>query len=105
MALFLEHRWLILAVLEALAWASTFLMLYARYRLRSTAWFRAGVVLTVLTGVIPQVSMGTINYIGTREIDLFTAVIVALIIYGATAGKKDVRRLDAWVRNKYGREE
>ncbi len=105
MDLFLEYRWLILAVLEVLAWASTFLMFYARYRLRSTALFRAGVLLTILTGVIPQIGMGIINYIGTREIDLFTAVIVALILYGVTAGKKDVRRLDAWVQNKYGRAE
>lgn len=105
MAFFLEYRWLILAVLEVLAWASTFLMFYARYRLRSDALFRAGVVLTLLTGVIPQVAMGIINYLGTREIDLFTAVIVALILYGATAGKKDVRRLDTWMQNKYGRRE
>ncbi|MDR7867056.1 MAG: hypothetical protein RIN56_09550 [Sporomusaceae bacterium] len=105
MDLFLEYRWPILVVLEVLAWASTFLMFYARYRLRSTALFRAGVILTVLTGVIPQIGMGIINYLGTREIDLFTAVIVALILYGATAGKKDVRRLDSWVQNKYGRAE
>ncbi len=103
MALFLEYRWFLLAAMEIIAWASTFLMFYARYRLRSAALFRAGVALTVLTGVIPQVGMGIVNYLGTREIDLFTAVIVALIIYGATAGKKDVRRLDAWVEKKYGR--
>ena len=105
MNLFLEYRWLILAVLEVLAWASTFLMFYARYRLRSTALFRAGALLTILTGVLPQIGMGIINYIGTREIDLFTAVIVALILYGATAGKKDIRRLDTWMQNKYGRAE
>jgi hypothetical protein len=103
MALFLEYRWLILVVLEIIAWASTFLMFYARYRLRSNVWFRIGIALTVLTGVIPQVLMGILNYIGAGEIDLFTAVIVALIIYGATAGKKGVRRLDAWMQNKYGR--
>lgn len=103
MALFLEYRWLILAALEALAWASTFLMFYARYRLGSDIWFRIGVALTVLTGVLPQIGMGIINYLGTGEIDLFTAAIAALIIYGATAGKRDIRRLDAWMQNKYGR--
>ncbi len=103
MSLFLEYRWLILAALEVLAWTSTFFMFYARYRLKSDAWFRIGVVLTVLTGVIPQIGMGIINYIGTREIDLFTVVIVALIVYGATAGKKDIRRLDVWMQKKFGR--
>ncbi|WP_027724397.1 hypothetical protein [Tuberibacillus calidus] len=102
-SIIVENKWLILAGLEGLAWASTFFMLYARYRLNSTFWFKIGVILTVVTGVIPQVTLGVINFLATRRVDVFTVIILLLIIYGATVGKKDVKRLDRWAREKYSR--
>lgn len=96
-----ENKWVILASLEVLAWASTFFMLFARYKFNSKTGFRIGVFLTVITGVIPQVTLGIINFIATRHVDLFTLIIVLLIIYGVTIGKKDIKRLDKWAREKY----
>jgi hypothetical protein len=96
-----EHKWVILATLEIFAWASTFFMLLARYKWHSKTGFKMGVVLTVVTGVIPQILLGIINFITTRHVDLFTLIIVLLIIYGATIGKKDIKRLDKWAREKY----
>lgn len=98
------NKWILLILLEIVAWSATFFMLYARYRLINQLWFKLGVVMTVLTGVLPQVTLGVINYYFRGELDAFTLVIVSLIVYGLTIGKKHVRMLDEWMLNKYGRQ-
>lgn len=97
----IENKWLILICLEVLAWSSTFFMLYARYGLNSQTLFKVGTVLTILTGVIPQVTLGIVNFISSRKIDLFTVIIVVLIIYGSTLGRKKIKQLDLWAKNKF----
>jgi hypothetical protein len=99
-----ENKWMILVSLEVLAWSSTFFLLYARYGLKSSFWFKVATVLFALTGVIPQVLMGIINFIATRKIDVFTLIIVLLIIYGFTIGKNHVKKLDAWAQRKFAKE-
>jgi hypothetical protein len=98
----LQNKWAILAAFEVLAWSSTFFMFYARYGMKSAFWFKVSLVLLAITGVIPQVIMGIINFIGTRQLDIFTLVIVLLILYGATIGKKHVKKLDSWAQSKFG---
>ncbi|BBH21500.1 hypothetical protein Back11_28450 [Paenibacillus baekrokdamisoli] len=96
----LQNKWFILLTLEVLAWLATFFMMYARYRLGSTALFRAGAILTVLTGVIPQVVLGIINLIVEHTFDLFTFIIILFIIYGLTLGRKQIKKLDVWAQRK-----
>jgi hypothetical protein len=100
-----EEKWIILLCLEILAWASTFFLFYARYRLKSGVWFKLAVILFSLTGVFPQVTMGIINFIVKKELDLFTLVIVLLLLYGFTIGKKHVQKLDAWAKYKFSPKE
>ena len=104
MAFLVENKWVILICLEVLAWASTFFLFYARYGLQSNFWFKVGTVLFAITGVIPQVIMGIINFIVNRELDIFTLAIVLLIAYGATIGKKQVKQLDAWAQRQFQRD-
>ncbi|WP_027416291.1 hypothetical protein [Aneurinibacillus terranovensis] len=99
----MEYKWAILAVLEVLAWSATFFMFYARYRMKSKVWFRVSVVLLAITGVIPQVVMGIINFVMMKKLDLFTLVIVLLILYGSTIGKKQVKKLDVWVQSRFSK--
>ena len=99
-----ENKWMILVILEVLAWSSTFFLLYARYGLKSSFWFKVATVLFALTGVIPQVLMGIVNFIATKKIDLFTLIIVLLILYGFTIGKKHVKKLDAWAQAKFAKQ-
>jgi hypothetical protein len=101
MTFLIDNKWFILIGLEVLAWTATFFLFYARYRLQSNFWFKVGTVLFAITGVIPQVLMGIINFIIKRELDIFTLVIILLIIYGATIGKKQVKNLDAWAQKKF----
>ena len=100
--LIMENKWLILLILEFFAWSLTFFMFYARYKMQSTFWFKTASMLFALTGIIPQVTLGIINYTLSQEIDLFTLVILFLIIYGLTIGKKHVKKLDSWAKQKSG---
>ncbi|QJW45403.1 hypothetical protein HA075_05995 [bacterium BFN5] len=97
----IANKWLILMVLEMLAWVATLFLLYARYQMKSRIWFRVATGLVLVTGVIPQVTLGIVNYTATQEVDLFTLVIVVLIIYGMTLGKKQIKQLDAWAQKKF----
>ncbi|WP_066300282.1 hypothetical protein [Bacillus sp. FJAT-29937] len=101
MNVLVDNKWLILVILEVLAWASIFFLLYARYSLKSDFWFKVAAVLVAITGVIPQVLMGIVNFIFTRKVDLFTLIILLLILYGFTIGKKHVKKLDAWAQVKF----
>lgn len=102
--LLLEHKWVILVSLEVLAWTSTFFLLYARYGLKSAFWFKVATVLFALTGVIPQVLMGIINFISTKRIDMFTLIIILLLVYGFTIGKQHIKKLDAWAQAKFSKQ-
>jgi hypothetical protein len=99
--LILENKWILLLMLEIFAWSSTFFMFYARYKMRSSFWFKTASVLFALTGVIPQVSLGIVNFIAKKELDLFSLVILLLTIYGLTIGKKQVQKLDYWAKGKF----
>ncbi len=99
----MEYKWIILFVLEVVAWSVTIFMFYARYRMQSNLWFKMGTVLFALTGVIPQVILGVINFIVVKEVDIFTFVILLLLVYGFTIGKKQVKKLDAWAQIKFAR--
>ncbi|WP_066249565.1 hypothetical protein [Neobacillus drentensis] len=105
MEFLLENKWAILVSLEVFAWSSTFFMLYARYGLKSSFWFKVATVLFALTGVIPQVLMGIVNFIATKSLDIFTLIIVVLIIYGFTIGKGHVKKLDNWAQRKFSNKE
>lgn len=103
MNVIMEYKWIILFALEIVAWSVTVFMFYARYRMQSVLWFKISTVLFAITGVIPQVLLGIANFMMTNEIDLFTSVIVLLIVYGFTLGKKQVKKLDAWAQVKFSR--
>jgi hypothetical protein len=69
--------------------------------MRSQIWFRLASLALVLTGVIPQVLLGVINFITTKEVDLFTLAIVLLIVYGLTIGKNQVKAIDCWAQKRF----
>ena len=101
--LIMENKWAILFILEIFAWSATIFMFYARYKMQSQFWFKVASTILILTGVIPQVLLGVVNFVATKEIDLFTLVIVLLIIYGLTFGRQHVQKLDSWAQKNLSR--
>ena len=100
-----ENKWLILLVLEVFAWSATFFMLYASIKMHSDFWFKAAAAMLIMTGFVPQILLGVINFIDSKELDLFTLVLVLLVVYGGTVGKKHVQKLDDWARTKFSNRE
>ncbi|KAF1855679.1 hypothetical protein Lal_00001043 [Lupinus albus] len=48
-----------------------------------------------------RVLLGVVNFAITKELDLFTLIILLLILYGVTIGKGHIRQLDAWAQQKF----
>ncbi|WP_371373709.1 hypothetical protein [Sporomusa aerivorans] len=97
----MANKWAILLILEIFAWSFTVFMFYARYKMQSSFWFKLASAMLVLTGVIPQVLLGVLNFAATKEMDLFSLVLVLLILYGCTIGRKHVQKLDSWVQKNF----
>ena len=97
----LNYKWLLLGGMEVVAWSVTFFMLYARYKLRSQRWFRIASILFFMTGVIPQVSLGILNFMAVGTVDVFTLVLVLLLLYGFTLGRRQAQRLDRWAYRRF----
>jgi hypothetical protein len=92
----MELKWVLAIVLEAGFWImlAAFLVLRYRYGMESiTRLFVVGVVLDTL-GIL---ALGVWDFAAAGEVSLYTVFIAALLAYALTLGKKDLRRLDAWM--------
>jgi hypothetical protein len=95
----MELKWILAIVLEAGFWImlAAFLVLRYRYGLEGiTRLFVVGVVLDTL-GIL---ALGILDFARTGEVSGYTLFIAALLAYALTWGKKDLRRLDAWMARR-----
>ena len=49
-------------------------------------------------------ALGVWDYAATGQVSTYTMFIVALLAYGLIWGKRDLRRLDAWMARKVRRQ-
>jgi hypothetical protein len=95
----MELKWILALVFEAGFWTmlAGFLILRYRYCVEGiTRLFVVGVVLDTL-GII---ALGVWDFAGTGKVSGYTLFIAALLAYSLTWGKKDLRRLDAWMARR-----
>ena len=95
----MELKWILAIVLEAGFWImlAAFLVLRYRYGMEGiTRLFVIGVVLDT-AGIL---ALGVWDFARAGEVSAYTLFIVALLAYALTWGKKDLRRLDAWMARK-----
>jgi drug/metabolite transporter (DMT)-like permease len=95
----MELKWILAIVLEAGFWImlAAFLIIRYRYGVESvTRLFVVGVVLDTL-GIL---ALGVCDFATTGEVSGYTLFIAALLAYGLTWGKRDLRRLDAWMARR-----
>jgi hypothetical protein len=95
----MELKWILVLALEASFWImlAAFLVLRYRYAMEGvTPLFVVGVVVDTL-GII---ALGVWDFANTGEVSAYTLFIAALLAYALTWGKKDLRRLDAWMARK-----
>jgi hypothetical protein len=95
----MELKWTLAIALEAGFWImlAAFLVLRYRYGMHGiTRLFVVGVVVDTL-GIV---ALGVWDFANTGEVSGYTLFIVALLVYALTWGKRDLRRLDAWMARK-----
>jgi hypothetical protein len=95
----MELKWILAIALEAGFWImlAAFLVLRYRYGMEGiTRLFVVGVVLDTI-GIL---ALGAWDFASTGEVSAYTLFIAALLAYALTWGKKDLRRLDAWMARK-----
>ncbi|GEN46173.1 hypothetical protein [Alkalibacillus haloalkaliphilus] len=101
MNLLIEYQWEIFISLEVLSVVALLLFGVLRYYLghkqKSLVFILLFIVLLVIEAVL-----GVIIYQETGEFSTFQLVVLLFVIYALTFGINDFRKLDRWMRKKFG---
>ena len=95
----MDVKWILAIGLEAGFWImlAAFLILRYRYGMEGvTRLFVIGVVVDT-AGLL---GLGVWDYLSTGNVSSYTLFIAALLVYALVWGKKDLKRLDAWMARK-----
>ena len=98
----MELKWILAIALEAGFWImlAAFLVLRYRYGMeRVTRLFVIGVVIDT-AGLL---ALAVWDFASTGNVNGYTIFIGALLAYALTAGKKDMKRLDAYLKKRVAR--
>jgi hypothetical protein len=95
----MELKWILAIGLEAAFWLMLAAFLVLRYRYRMDGVTRAFAIGAVLdtAGIV---ALGVWDYVETGTVSSYTLFVTAVVIYGLTAGRDDLRRLDRWMARK-----
>jgi hypothetical protein len=95
----MELKWILAIALEAGFWImlAGFLVLRYRYGMEGvTRLFVIGVALDT-AGLL---ALAVWDFAANGNVNTYTIFIGAILIYALTAGKRDMRRLDAWMSRR-----
>ena len=95
----LEYKWSFLIGAEVSFWVLSFAFLALRYLFDLD---RASFVVLGLIVVdnLFIAGLGLLDYTRTGEFSTYQFVAVAIVVYGLTFGKRDFKRLDAYLKRK-----
>jgi hypothetical protein len=97
-----ELKWILAIACEAAFWTLFLAFLLLRYR-----YGRDGASIAVLVAIIVDhvalLSLAAWDFAETGHVNLFTLAILALLAYALTAGRRDMRRVDAWAKQRFSR--
>ncbi|MFC0472963.1 hypothetical protein ACFFHM_21340 [Halalkalibacter kiskunsagensis] len=99
MSFLYENGWVLFILSEGLTWLFGLLFLISRYRFRLdhlSQWC----LLVIILCTIFQALLAGINYYFTGRVSVFQVVIILFIIYAATLGSSDFKRLDSYIQQK-----
>jgi hypothetical protein len=95
----MELKWILAIGLEAAFWImlAAFLVLRYRYAMEGvTRLFVIGVVIDT-AGLL---GLAVLDFAKNGTVNAYTIFIGAILIYALTVGKRDMKRLDAWMERK-----
>jgi hypothetical protein len=85
---------------EAAFWALFLAFLVLRYR-----YGRDGASVAVLAAIVVDhvalLGLAVWDFADTGHLSGYTVVILALLVYAITLGKRDMRRVDAWAKRRF----
>ncbi|SFS53779.1 hypothetical protein [Marininema halotolerans] len=94
-----EYRWFLLIGMEVTFWLSLMGFFITRY------WFQLKKISRVSFAIfigneVAIFTLGVLDYINTGKVTNYQVIILILLIYALTSGKKDFRKLDAFIERK-----
>jgi hypothetical protein len=95
----MELKWILAIGLEAAFWImlAAFLVLRYRYGMEGiTRLFVIGVVIDT-AGLL---GLAVWDFANSGNVNAYTVFIGAILLYALTVGKRDMKRLDAWMARK-----
>jgi hypothetical protein len=96
----MELKWILAVACEVAFWTLFVSFLLLRYR-----YGRDGASIAVLIGIIADhlavLGLGIWDYVETGHVNLFTAFVLAILLYGLTIGRRHTQRADAWARRRF----
>jgi hypothetical protein len=95
----MELKWILAIGFELAFWLMLATFLVLRYRYEMEGITRAFVIGAILD-TVGILALGVWDYVETGTVSTYTLFVAALVIYGLTAGKDDLRRLDRWMSRK-----
>jgi hypothetical protein len=97
MGFLMDHKWILLVGAETTFWLLSVVFLVLRYW---AGFDRVSIVFLVLIVVDNLVIMGlgVLDYLLTGQFEAYQITIVVVLLYGVTFGKRDFKRLDAYLK-------
>jgi hypothetical protein len=95
----MDYKWLLLLGAETSFWLLSVVFLVLRYW---AGFDRASIVFLVLIVLdnLVILGLGIMDYLLTGEFETYQITIVIVLLYGVTFGKRDFKRLDAYLKRK-----
>ena len=95
----MDYKWLLLVGAETSFWLLSVVFLVLRYWARFDRASIVFLVLIVLDNLV-ILGLGIMDYLLTGEFETYQITIVIVLLYGVTFGKRDFKRLDAYLKRK-----
>ena len=95
----MDYKWVLLVGAEISFWLLSVVFLVLRYW---AGFDRASIVFLVLIVVdnLVILGLGAVDYLLTGEFETYQITILIVLLYGVTFGKRDFKRLDAYLKRK-----
>ena len=99
MDLLMEYKWVLLVGAEASFWLLSGVFLVLRYWAGLDRLSLAFLVLIIADNIV-ILGLGVLDYLYTGEFATYQFAIAAVLLYGITFGKRDFKRLDAYLKRR-----
>jgi len=96
----MDLKWTLAIACEVVFWALFVLFGLLRYRfgLDRASIF---VLVAIVLDHVALLALGVWDYVDSGHVSTFTVVIVGLLLYALTLGKRDMKRVDAWATRRF----